>query len=686
MGIDAGGTFIDYYLIDEFGQYKSYKKLRQFNELQIDIINGLVEFAVELGLGVSEFMEQVNTIVHGTTLTTNAVLTRTGARTALLTTEGLIDLLEMRQGARDDVYNNHRTPWIPLIARDLRIPIKERLNYEGATIVRFDRKKNLERIRRLKDQNIESFAIAFAHSYINPKYELEMAALIRENWPNVHISMSNEIFPRPHLYRRVSTTVLDAYVAPLLKNYLGSLPQSLKTIGFKGQLFIMQSNGGSVEVLEANQIPVKSILSGPAAGPSALKMMELNGESDEYIVMDMGGTSFEVSIIKDGYSVLDDNKSVNGHLIGVPLIDLHTIGSGGGSLAGVDLNGMLFVGPESAEAIPGPACYDLNGTHPTCTDADLLLGLINPEYFLGGRLKLKYEKSWQAIKTEIADCLGINVIQAAVGIFKLINVEMALAIKEVTLEKGFDPRHMNLFVGGGAGPIHAAYLADQLGIKKLIIPRESSVMCAAGMLNCSYRREYYKFFHKKTEGMDLAVLEETFQELWLEARENVIDFISLYIESKKVYMRYEGQHHELLVECEKDKKLDIECIQENFHQQHLKVYGYNLAGRHTEIEIVGVLLTVGGEPHYIPRSKTEGDWHVDKTLIKGHRQAYFDEMDKFINVPVYDGDTMTDGYKVNGPAIIEQKHTTVVVPSDYYLVAEMHNFTMCKMQKVLKKN
>ncbi|NLB89397.1 MAG: hydantoinase/oxoprolinase family protein [Syntrophomonadaceae bacterium] len=676
LGIDAGGTFIDYFLIDERGTtYSGYKSLAQPSVSDYGIMDGLIGFAQYLNIDIKDFIANIKLIIHGTTVTTNAVLTRRGAKTALLTTEGLIDLLEMRQGVREDVYNNNISPPKPLVDRWLRVPIKERIDYQGNVISALDENLTQQQLTSLLNMDIESMAIVLAHSYVNPTHEHKLSAIVKSFFPNIHISLSSQVLPKPHMYRRLSTTVLDAYVAPVLKEYLEGLGRQLNQWGFKGDLLIMQSNGGTLKVEESLQIPVMSILSGPAAGPNLVNLVAEDAAHKDYIVMDMGGTSFDISLIRKGTPSMRENSSIAGHFIGLPIIDIHTIGAGGGSIAWIDNGSLLHVGPCSAGAFPGPACYDLGGSNPTITDVNLILGLINPDYFLGGRIALNYQKAWDAIHLHIAQPLNIDVYNAAIGIYKMVNTEMVGAIKEITFERGFDPSDMSLVVGGGAGLIHAAYIANQLGMEKLIIPRESSVMCALGMLYSGYRRNYYQHFNKNLENITTAELETIYGQLWQRALKQVVADQNITMEKKQIYMRYQGQHFDLLIDLDQNQELSREGLKFLFHKKHLDVYGYNLEELGTGIEVVGLAITVKGDT-FTPSFEKKPTSSKPKSMLKGSRIAYFDELGDFIEVPVYDGDNMGAGYKLSGPALVEQRHTTVVVPSNYIFICESDKFIM----------
>lgn len=676
LGIDAGGTFIDYFLVDEHGKHIAYKALTD-NSPDYGIIQGLFGLTSLLNTNLEDFIKNTTYIIHGTTVTTNAVLTRSGAKTALLTTEGLIDLLEMRQGVREDIYNNFIEPPSPLINRWLRIPIKERVDYQGKVIKKLDINHTLKDISHLRDNNIESIAIVLAHSYINPGHEYKLSEMVEDLFPDVHISLSCEVYPKPHMYKRLTTTVLNAYVAPVLENYLTKFNHRLNDLGFTGELLIMQANGGTISVEESLHNPVMSILSGPAAGPISLDYVLKDYGKKNFIIMDMGGTSFDISMVQNGSPTMRENATIDGHMLCLPIIDIHTLGSGGGSIAWVDNGKMLHVGPASAGANPGPACYDNGGDNPTVTDANLLLGYINPDYFLAGRLKLNYQNAWKAIENHVAKPLNIDTISAAIGIYQLVNTDMVAGIKEVTSEKGFDPRKMSLVVGGGAGPIHAGYLANQLDITTIIIPKDSSVMCALGMLNSGYRRSLFQYYYGNLNNIKVTNIEQIFIDLWEKAKNEALFVDEINIEKKQIYMRYNGQHSDLLIDIDVNCKLSKLYIQETFHQHHLTVYGYNLKELDTEIEIVGLSITVQGAKWISPYKNEQNCKR--RHILKSSRWVYFEELADFIEVPVYDGDNTYYGYKILGPALIEQRHSTIVVPSKFSVTYELDNFIMRKI-------
>ncbi len=430
IGIDVGGTFTDFLLINEKGETKVYKTLTTPEDPTIGFFTGLTDMAKDHQSTPQAFIQQISLIVHGTTVGTNAALTYKGAKTALLTTEGFRDVLQMRRGIRPDPYNNKYVQPKPFVRRSLRYPVEERVDYLGNMITPVNENALNKVIKELKKESIEAVAISFMHSYANNKNEQKTAEIMREQLPDAYITVSNELVPRAGLYDRTSTTVLNSFIGPLIQRYFQKLIQELEEKEFLGTLLIMQSNGGVSTPAEIIKRAANTLLSGPSAAPVASNWHLSPHHLKDAITMDMGGTSFDVSMMKDGVPLIRSEGEIANWPINLPTVDIHTIGSGGGSIAWVDDGGLLHVGPQSAGANPGPACYGFGGDKPTVTDANLVLGYLNPDYFLGGKIILDVEKACQAIKNEIADKLNISVYEVARGIINIVNVTSVALINK----------------------------------------------------------------------------------------------------------------------------------------------------------------------------------------------------------------------------------------------------------------
>ena len=503
IGIDVGGTFTDLLLINSMTKEQIIEKTSSTPvDPSIGVINGLDHLANRLGISTQELLEKTTLIVHGTTVTTNAVLTSNGAKTGLLTTKGFRDVLQMRRGvrSREHLYNNKYKAPDPLVTRDLVVGIDERTNAEGQIVKEIDEKEVIEALNWFKEEGVESIAICYMHSYANAENEMKTKKIVEQYMPEAYVTVSTDVSSIIRLYNRVSTTAMNAYVGPILKTYMDQLMGKLESRGFiNGELLIMQSNGGVTNPVTVSKLPATTVLSGPAAGPVSGSAFAKASGFDRAIVIDMGGTSFEASIIENGEVNIRREGEINRNLISLPMVSIHTIGSGGGSIAWIDSGGLLQVGPQSAGASPGPASYKRGGMQPTCTDANLLLGYLNPGFFLGGGMSLDRSLAEAAVKDQIADSLKMSIEEAAFGIYQISNLNMANGVKEITIQNGQDPRNFPLVVAGGAGPIHAAMIARELDISEIIIPTFSSVLCAVGMLASQLRHDYVKSYRRSWE-------------------------------------------------------------------------------------------------------------------------------------------------------------------------------------------
>lgn len=684
LGVDVGGTFTDFLLISDNGDNEIYKVLSTPEDPSIGVINGLKMMADSKGIELKKFIDQIKIIVHGTTVTTNAVLTEKGAKTGLLTTKGFRDALQLRRGIKEEPYNNKYKGPAPIVPRYLRVPITERINYPGEILTPIDHQEVINAVKKFKDEGCKAIAVCFMHSYANRKNEEIAADIIKKEFPEAYLTISSELLPQIGYYERTSTTVLNCYVGPMLKKYLVSLTRSLKEVGFKGILLIMQSNGGIMAPTVAIKTPASTLLSGPAAGPIAgLSYAGIHGYGD-CITIDMGGTSFDVALIKDEKpSIITDSK-INGHLLALPMLAIYTIGAGGGSIGWVDEGGLLHMGPQSAGANPGPACYNMGGNLPTCTDADLILGYLNKDFFFGGKIPLNYEKAEEAVKKYIADPLRIDLIEAAAGMYQLINVNMAEAIKEVSVKRGYDPREFLLVVAGGAGPIHAGMIALELKIPTIIIPKESSVFCAVGMLMSDLKHDFVRTYHSLLTSLNMKKFKSLIKEMENEGCKLLIEEKVPKEKVRYLYscdMRYVGQFHEVKVEITKPEIEDegnmIKKLEEKFHQTHESLYGYCLKEQDNPIETINLRVISIGETEK-PQFKMNvyNKKNVSK-MIKGERKVYIHEKKDFAEVRVYDGMMIQPSRKVFGPAIIEQVNTTVFVPPAYDIICDKYgNYIM----------
>ncbi|MDP3668384.1 MAG: hydantoinase/oxoprolinase family protein [Telluria sp.] len=674
IGIDVGGTFTDFVVTRDGAEPAIFKTLSTPSDPSIAVVNGLTDIAASLDLSLADFAPRIDTIVHGTTVTTNATLTGNGARCGLLTTEGVRDALEMRRGIREEQYNNRYTNVKPLVERRLRAGIRGRLDRNGTQTAALDLEQVSQAIALFKREGVQAVSICFMNSFANAAHEQAAAALVREQMPEAYLSVSTDVLPSIRFYERISTTALNSYVGPKLNHYLDQLVGRLKQARFQGLLLIMQSNGGVISPQLAREKAALTLLSGPAGGPGAgLFYVGAHGQ-DRCITTDMGGTSFEASVAV-GSPMIKNDGEIARHKIALPMLDIHTIGAGGGSIGWLDEGGMLRMGPQSAGAAPGPACYMQGGQLPTTTDANVVLGYLDPEFFAGGKMKLDVGAARRAIEEHIAKPMGLSIEEAAAGMYRVACNNMAQGVREVTIKRGFDPREFPFIPAGGAGPIHSCLICEELEIPFQIIPRESSVLCAFGMLMSDLKHDFVRTFVARLEQIDWekldlligAMAREGVRQLAEERipearRSNVVTFDCRYIK----------QYHEVSFAVS-DALLaarDGAAIARAFHAEHNRLYGYSLEHENTPVEIINVRVQAVGltdKPSYRKERWAGAD---ASAALKGERRIYIPETRAFASVALYDGHRMGYGNRIHGPAMIEQETTAIFVSASFDCVVD----------------
>ncbi len=670
LGIDVGGTFTDFILIAKSGETNVHKTLSTPEDPSIGVINGIRDLAANAKVELSMFVNRIETIVHGTTVATNALLTLGGAKTALITTKGLRDALEMRRGVREEQYNNHYRNVTPLIPRYLRLTVDERIDSQGEILSALDVKELDPIIEQLRSEKVRSVAICYMNAFKNVVHEIETAAYMREHFPEAYITASTEVLPSIRFYERVSTTAVNAYIGPVVADYLGNLTGKLKDINYHGSLLIMQSHGGVVSRETVMKSPAVTVLSGPASAPTAgVFYANMRGYKD-CITIDMGGTSFDASLIIDNQCVTSTDGEINRYKVALPALDIATIGAGGGSIGWIDNGGLLQMGPQSAGAMPGPICYGRGGKQPTCTDANLVLGYLNPNYFAGGKTKLDSDLTRKTIETGVASKLELSTLETAVGMFRIININMAQGVREITIERGYDPREFLILVAAGAGPIHSGEICKELEIPLFVVPNFSSIFCAAGMLIGDLKHDYIKSYITPLSEINGEEFLKLFQQMQKEGMStlNIEGVAESDVELYPVLdLRYVGQYHEVQqsVSWEDVMAENFDEMKIAFHREHNRLFGYSLEEEGTEIELINVRLRVVGnteKPQFI--SSTE-DTVTLVTALKEHRQVYIPESNDMQEIPVYDGDLNLNGNTITGPAIIERVTTSILVSSSY---------------------
>jgi len=622
--------------------------------------------------------------VHGSTIIINALTERKGVKTGLITTKGFRDVLAITRANRPDIYNMYYTKPEPFVPRYLRLEVRGRVNYKGEELEPLNEDDVRRAAEFFKKERIEAIAVCFLHSYANPDHEARCGALLREMLPDVPVTLSQEICQEWREYERTNTTVLNAYVQPIAVQYLNTLEKDLGEMGMGSVEHIMQSNGGIATFEMARQAPIRTCESGPVAGViGAAAIGDLLGEPN-IISLDIGGTTVKSSLVENGVPKITTDYKIEyrrdweGYPIKVPTVDIVEIGAGGGSIAWIDNAGSLRVGPVSAGAVPGPACYDAGGERPTVTDANLVVGRINPDYFLGGEIKVSIEKARQSMQ-EIADFLGMSIEEAAMGVIRLADANMVNALKLVSVRRGYDPREFTMVAFGGGGSMHAAALARELRVKRILVPSEPAVFSAWGMLMADLRNDYIRTMVVRTDQIKPAELSSIFAKMERQAADELA--AEKVEENQMVFqrfadMRYSGQEHTVKVPIPGGEMTEQEIpeINERFHQLHDHAYTFRLE---SPVELVNFHLTALGQVEKPKITRlNKGEAGSVEEAYKGDRQVIFDE--GFLATPSYERDLLPVGTTLSGPLIVEEPAATTVVFPGQKLSVDEYGFLHIK--------
>ena len=684
VGVDVGGTFVDFALCDVAGEMAIHKLPAEPVDLAGSIMRGIADLAVQRGTDVRTFLGRMDVVVHGTTVATNAVLTGAGSRTGLITTKGTRDALEMRRGVKEEPLDNKYEGPPPLVPRYLRLPVDERMDWHGDVLTELDTGSLEAAVQALKTHEVEAVAVCLMHAYANDKDERRVAARLREALPDVYLTVSSELLPQLGYYNRVSTAVLNSYVGPLLRSYLLSLADRLADAGFAGQLLIMNSAAGLMTPEEIIPRAAAALLSGPAAAPVAARVYAGAAGASHCAVIDMGGTSLDISLASGGEPLEVTEGRIGRYATALPMIDIRTLGAGGGSIARVDAGGGLQVGPQSAGAAPGPACYGNGGALPTCTDVDLLLGYLDPDYFLGGRMRLLREPAERAVREHLAEPLAISVEEAAVAAFEVVNAGMAAGIRDMIVDHGLDPEAMPMVVGGGAGPVHAAAVAMELGIQTVVAPRESGVFCAVGMLFADLKHDLVRSYCVSGDRLEPERWRSLFAAMAEQGRGTLVSEGARPDEVEVRYsadVRYLSQIHELSLPVDESlaERLQMDDLHARFDDLHERVFGYLLPEEPLEVVNLRVRCLARRPRPELPRVRKTG---AAMPAPEGVRRAFSPGEMSFREFAVYRGDSMDAGCRLQGPAIMELPQTTLVVPSVFAVrVDDAGSFVLTRQQK-----
>ncbi len=680
VSVDTGGTFTDCLVLDEAGAIAQFKASAPRRDPVIGVLSCLRKAADHYGEPFAEFLGTIDLLIHATTLATNALVERRGAKTGMITTQGFRDTVEIRRGYKmSSIYNLFVPPYDPIVPRYLRLGVEERTRHDGSVLTPLNEESLKQALERFRKEGVQSIAICYLHSYANPHNEQRTLEICKRSFKEAYIATSNEVHPVWREYERFNTTVISAYVGPLVQNYFTSLENQLKEGGFEGTLLVLLSSGLVQMVADCVKQAVHLIGSGPSAAPSSGLWMGTLAGCNNLISVDMGGTSFDVSVIRDGTISTMTTTWVGDELIGGKTIDFHSIGAGGGSIAWLDGLGVLRVGPQSAGSLPGPVCYGKGGTEPTVTDADLLLGYVSPDNFLGGEIALKREATEAAVGA-LGKKLGLHAVQTARSIFTIVNATMANCISEQTTKLGHDVHDFALVVGGGAGPVHGASIAEQMGIDTVLVPCMAGLYSAFGILNTDLGWDYARSYVAPANKLDFSALNKLYDRMEDEARvacERMKIAWSEVTLSRSADMRYLGQFHEVEVDLTEGRLAEgnLQRALDDFHKRHEELFSFSMLWR--GVEFLTFRLRVNARRARFTLPREEAGPPDPSPALKGKRRCFFTETG--IETPLYDGLKLRAGNGVAGPAIVEEKFTTIVVPPNYTCTVDpLHNYILRK--------
>ena len=667
IAVDIGGTFTDLVAVDDDGRVSRSKALTTPDDLARGIGDCLT--------GANVAVAGANFFVHGSTVTINAVLEHKGARTGLITTKGFRDVYEIGRGNRPEGYNLFFKRPVPLVPRDLRLEVDERLYASGEVLTPLDETSAATAIDALKKAGVESVAVCLLHSYANAAHEQRLGELLRQQFPEAYVSLSHEILREFREYERTSTTALNSYVGPLVRRYLVSLEKMLGAAGFHGTFRVMQSNGGVMSAETAKKMPVTMMESGPVAGViAAARLGEALG-CRHIISFDMGGTTAKSSLIKDFHPEVTSSYYVGGYVTGhpmmLPVVDIVEVGNGGGSIAWIDPAGGLKVGPQSAGAAPGPACYGKGGVEPTVTDANLIAGRIDPEYFLGSGIRLQRDQAAAAIMAKVGKPLGLSLEEAALGILTIANFNMSLSVRAVSVEKGYDPRDCVLVPSGGGGALHAIAIARELAVPRVIIPPMPAHFSALGMLMADLKHDYVQTFVRELADTSGAQIADAFAVLEKSATDTLREEgckPEQMVLRRFLDMRYRGQEYTLPVPVTEDLRTltDFSAIRARFDQMHQDHYGHS-APKEPVMMVNLRLSALGKFDNKLPLATAS---RAEDRGERGRRPVIFDTQP--VDCPIYLSSGFKAGDQLAGPAVIEELGATILVyPGDTMEVNEL---------------
>lgn len=666
LGIDAGGTFTDFILADRSGGVRIFKALSTPQDPTRAIQNGLALIEEETGITPREIVSNADLCINGTTVGLNALIQHKGARTGLIATAGHQDSIEIRLGHKEDGYryDPDYPPARMLVPRYLRRGVRERVLSTGTVHSALNEEDVREACRHFLAEGVESVAISFVWSVLHPAHERRAGEIVREMMPGVRLTLGSALYPQVREYTRTSTAIVNAYLAPILAGYVEKVDGYFQSLGARAPVRYFQSNGGLALGRVVSDQSVYAINSGPASAPQAALYLGEPWGMEDIITVDMGGTSFDITLTRNGRANVSKDIDFLRYRIGIPMIQVETLGAGGGSIGWIDEIGLLQMGPQSAGSEPGPACYDQGGEQPTTTDANLVLGYLNPDGLVGGRLPLNVGKARRAIETHLAAPLGISVEKAAHGMFTIVNNNMVNAIRRVSVERGYDPRDFVLNCAGGATAAHITALAREMGIRKVLISKLASGLCAFGQIISDVKYNYMAPAPVRLEGAEAAAkLDALFKELEAKGRTDLAgdgfgaERVSVL---RSLDMRYVGQVHECTVSVEPFEVTEaaLERLKAAFHARHEELYTYSEPG--SVVEVVNVESALTGAVDK-PARMTIAPGQGSHAALAGTREMIFAADGTHQDTPVYEGAKLGAGDRILGPAVIQEVTTTIVI-------------------------
>lgn len=665
--VDTGGTFTDCVVLDDRGRKREFKSPSTPADFSIGVINAIREAAAGLSLSEEALLDRTDLVIHGTTAATNALVTKNVARTALIHTEGFRDVIEIRRSLKIEtrsMYEAFIPPYRPIVPRCLRFGVNERTRRTGEIVTGIDEAGIMDIIERLKAEKIEAVAVCLINAYVNPENEKAVVRILERYLGDVFVTASSEIFPKIGEYERTSTCIINACLGPVVRNYLQRLEANLKDSGFNGQLLIMQANQYAQSVSAVIRKPAYLMGSGPASAPAGAAYLGKYTGQCNIITSDMGGTTLDSGLLHNGVVSLKSGMWLDDDRLGIKVVEVSSIGAGGGSIAWYDSLGLLRVGPRSAGADPGPVCYGRGGREPTVTDAAVILGYIPDDYFWGGKLKLDKEGARNAIKP-LAEKLNLSVEETAAAVFTTVSSNMADGVTEITTRRGYDIRDFSLLACGGGGPLCGAFMAELLNCKNVMIPEFAATFCAWSMFCLDVGRDYLRTYISKLDGADPAAVNRLYQDMIEEALE---EFKALNVTRdqltivQSVDTRYLGQFHEIELTLPGGDITaeDLETLKREFHKKHEELFTFSLPHVEIEMRSLRMIATVKSKTTELPELERPAQ---GEAAMKRRRQCYF--KGQFMDTPIYDGLLVGAGDTIQGHAIVETPSTTIVVPPGF---------------------